>query len=61
MKIDLMNTLNLTQLERYGHAAVAAFDTNDKDRRMLKMFIFGGFSGVARHDVLKLNPACEHF
>lgn len=44
------------KLARYGHSAVAA---PDDDTGTLKMFIFGGFSGTTRHDVIKLTPASE--
>jgi hypothetical protein len=59
MKIAPKIDDNFHQLSRYGHAAVVAYDTDDKNQKMLKMFVFGGFSGVARHDVIKLSLACK--
>jgi hypothetical protein len=52
MKIEAKELLHLP---RYGHAAVAASDYTNK----VKMFVFGGFSGAARHDVIKLTPTGE--
>ena len=56
MKISVKS---IDHLQRYGHAAVVSVD-DDKDR-VTKMFVFGGFSGTARHDVLKLTLACKSF
>lgn len=47
---------DIFQISRYGHSAVVA---PDDDKNKPKMFIFGGFSGVARHDVLKLTLTSE--
>ncbi|KAI6177440.1 hypothetical protein M3Y97_00907400 [Aphelenchoides bicaudatus] len=58
MKIEA-NVDKVKHISRFGHAAVSAFDSADK--KFKKMFVFGGFSGIARHDVIKLTPtsACD--
>ncbi|KAI6188845.1 hypothetical protein M3Y98_00398300 [Aphelenchoides besseyi] len=46
---------DILYLPRYGHCAVEA--TNDKNETL--MYVFGGFSGIPRNDVLKLTPTAE--
>jgi hypothetical protein len=43
---------DILYLSRYGHSAVVGEDSGN----VTKMFIFGGFSGTTRHDVLKWTP-----
>lgn len=51
-----LHTEEIAYISRYGHSAVVAADDS---KNTMKMFVFGGFSGTARHDVIKFTPTCK--